>query len=306
MRKPSLGREAVRKSLEALFPSVSAIEPILSGEESQVFQFDSEARKLILRLNPNGQGFEKDKFVHERFARPKLPIPKVVMTGQLEDHFYCVSQRMPGRTLEDLDPQELSALLVPTGRVLQAVAEADLDGISGFGPFDSRGITTFSRWRDFLIGIVDTSQHDWDSVRLYTRVDAVKGWIDRLELLASTCPEQSALVHGDFGSNNVLAERQHITGVVDWSEAMTGDPLYDVANIFFWRTWLSCMEQQAKYFEAHPPNVPDWDKRILCYQLRIGLSEVFGNAIERRDEALRWSLQRCEQIVSRIDAAQPG
>jgi aminoglycoside phosphotransferase (APT) family kinase protein len=39
-------------------------------------------------------------------------------------------------------------------------------------------------------------------------------------------------VHGDFGSNNVLADGEHITGVVDWSEAMIGDPLYDVANIF--------------------------------------------------------------------------
>ena len=109
------------------------------------------------------------------------------------------------------------------------------------------------------------------------------------------------LVHGDFGSNNVLAEGEHITGVVDWSEALIGDPLYDVANIFFWRTWLPCMEQQAQFFEAHPLKLPNWKERVLCYQLRIGLSEVLANAFDRRDKTVFWALRRCEQIVCAIN-----
>ncbi|MGI9070548.1 MAG: aminoglycoside phosphotransferase family protein [Bryobacteraceae bacterium] len=302
MTKPFFGHEVVRQKLEALFSTVSGFERILGGEESQVFRFNSEDRQFIIRLNSSVQDFEKDRFVHERFARPELPIPKVFMIGQLEDHFYCISQRMPGRTLEDLDHQQVSGLLVPTRQVWQAIAKSDLGGISGCGPFNSSGVATFSTWRDFLLGVADTAKHDWDSVGLYTKVDVVKGWVDRLELLSATCPEQRALVHGDFGSNNVLTDGQYITSVVDWSEAMIGDPLYDVANIFFWRTWLSCMEQQAFYFEAHPPNVPDWEKLILCYQLRIGLSEVLENALDRRGEALIWALQRCEQIVRSIDA----
>ena len=127
-------------------------------------------------------------------------------------------------------------------------------------------------------------------------------WLNTFHLLVASCPEERALVHGDFGSNNVLAEGEHITGVIDWSEAMIGDPLYDVANIFFWRTWLPCMERQAQYFEAHPFKVPNWEERILCYQLRIGLSEIFGNSTEHPSETAIWALGRCEQIVGAIKA----
>ena len=302
MRKPSFRRETARKKIDALFPGVSAFEPILSGEESQAFRFESEDRKFILRLNPNVEVFEKDRFVYERFARPKLPIPRVFLIGQLEDHFYCVSQEMPGRTLENVDPEHISRVLVPTCEVWHAIGESDLAGISGCGLFDSTGTTTFSTWRDFLVGILDTAKHQWESARPHTNVDVINEWVDTFHLLAASCPEERALVHGDFGSNNVLAEGEHITGVVDWSEAMIGDPIYDVANIFFWRTWLPCMEQQARYFEAHPLNVPDWEQRILCYQLRIGLSEVFVNSLERRSKTALGAWRRCEQIIRTINA----
>ena len=51
--------------------------------------------------------------------------------------------------------------------------------------------------------------------------------------LIEYCPEEHKLVHGDFGSNNVLTDGQKITGVLDWDCALYGDPLFDVAGSFF-------------------------------------------------------------------------
>jgi hygromycin-B 4-O-kinase len=84
--------------------------------------------------------------------------------------------------------------------------------------------------------------------------------------------------------------------VLDWSEASIGDPLYDVANIFFWSTWLDCMQQQARYFEAFMRS-PKLRDRLLCYQLRIGLAEVYQNAIEGREDALAWATLRCRELI---------
>ncbi len=301
MAKPSFRTEVVRNKLKALVPSTSAFEAIPGGEESQVFRFDSDGQRFILRINSSIRGFEKDAFAHTRFASPELTIPKVTQMGDFEDHFYCVSERLPGRTLQDLHLDELPPLLLPTAHVWQAIAESDLNGMSGFGPFDGRGAATCRTWRDFLFEILDTATYDWTGVRMHTKVGQLEGWLERFEMLAAACPEQRALVHGDFGSNNVLTDGRQITGVVDWSEAMMGDPLYDVANLFFWRTWLTCMEQQARYFEAHPLKTPGWDKRLLCYQLRIGLAELYGNTVERRTEALSWTVHRCEDIARQID-----
>lgn len=300
MRKPSFISEVIRKKVCSLFPDVSAFAPIRGGEESQAFRFTSEDREFIFRLNSKREDFEKDRFAFERFARPDLPIPRVFQIGQFEDHFYCISQKLPGRTLEDLDPNDIWRLLAPTHEVWLAIANSDLGGISGYGRFDSKGTTTFSRWRDFLVEILDKAKYRWEGIRGYPTAQIMKEWRDAFYLLTAFCPEERALVHGDFGSNNVLADREHITGVVDWSEAMIGDPLYDVANFFFWRTWLPCMEQPARYFEAHPLNVPNWEERILCYQLRIGFSEVFANSLERRYKVVIWALGRCKEIVHAI------
>jgi hygromycin-B 4-O-kinase len=299
--KPSFRSEIVRKKVDSLFPDVSAFEPILGGQDSQAFRFASEGRKFILRLNADAEVFEKDRFVFERFAKRILPIPEVVLIGQVEDHFYCVSKAMPGRTLEDLPPDQIAGLLVPTCQVWQAIAQSDLAGMSGYGPFDSKGITTFSTWRDFLVGILDTAEDHWETAGKYTNTGVLQDWAGTLRRLAASCPEERALVHGDFGSNNVLADGEHISAVLDWSEAMIGDPLYDVANIFFWRSWLPCMEQQARYFEAHPFNVRGWQQRLLCYQLRIGISEVLGSSFDRRSEAGTWALARCAQIIGAIN-----
>jgi hygromycin-B 4-O-kinase len=114
--------------------------------------------------------------------------------------------------------------------------------------------------------------------------------------LAEESPEERRLVHGDFGSNNVLCDAGRITGVIDWSEAMVGDPLYDVANILFWRTWLDCMEQQCRYFEIHEPQRLADRKRLRCYQLHIGLVTLFEAARDGDRAVVDWAMQRCRDV----------
>jgi hygromycin-B 4-O-kinase len=104
-------------------------------------------------------------------------------------------------------------------------------------------------------------------------------------------------VHGDFGSNNVLTDGRCITGVIDWEEALIGDPLFDLAGVLFWRPWLECMEQQARFFETRCPDALGQVDRLLCYQLRIGLEEICGNAIGGDARMVTWSLARCEAVA---------
>ena len=55
-----------------------------------------------------------------------------------------------------------------------------------------------------------------------------------------------------------------ITGVIDWDLGLFGDPLYDVAHLFFWREeqMLPLIEQ----LENGSKHLPQWQERILCYQ----------------------------------------
>jgi hygromycin-B 4-O-kinase len=293
MRKPSFPPATVLAKLKGCMANISDLTLIAEGEESQAYRFQSGTQTYVIRFNRAIEGFEKDAFAYRRFARPNLPIPKIIRIGQIDDHFYCISENMPG-----VHPYKVPPMLGPTAQILDVIAESNLDSMSGFGPFNARGVGRYESWRDFLASIADPDHYDWAAVDSLLDMHSINRLLERLDGLAAHCPETRKLVHGDFGSNNVLTDGFRITGVIDWSEASIGDPLYDIANIFFWSTWLDCMQQQARYFETHLAGFAKLRDRLLCYQLRIGLAEIYENAIEDKTDALAWAMSRCRDLIS--------
>jgi hygromycin-B 4-O-kinase len=266
-------------------PALRDFEQLAEGEESQAYRFREGSDAFVIRINHDGEGFEKDAFAYRRFARHELPIPEVLQIGQIDAaHYYCISRMLPGRTLESLAPEEFSAgLLTATADAMQRIAESDVSGIDGFGPFAAaEGTARHGSWREYLS---DTREYvfppEWD----------VSRYLRQLERLVPKCAEVRALVHGDFGSNNVLTVADRITGVLDWSEAMIGDPLYDIANIFFWRSWLPCMEMQARFSEA--AQLEQAREPLLCYQLHIGLRELAA-----RSMISEWICDRLDSLLA--------
>ncbi|EGX7104135.1 phosphotransferase, partial [Salmonella enterica] len=261
---------SVEKFLIEKFDSVSDLMQLSEGEESRAFSFDVGGRGYVLRVNSCADGFYKDRYVYRHFASAALPIPEVLDIGEFSESLtYCISRRAQGVTLQDLPETELPAVLQPVAEAMDAIAAADLSQTSGFGPFGPQGIGQYTTWRDFICAIADPHVYHWQTVMDDTVSASVAQALDELMLWAEDCPEVRHLVHADFGSNNVLTDNGRITAVIDWSEAMFGDSQYEVANIFFWRPWLACMEQQTRYFERRHPELAG-SPRLRAYMLRIG------------------------------------
>lgn len=281
---------------------LAGYEPVSEGEDSQAFAVRMGDEACIIRVNRSAKGFHKDAYCYRRFGSAELPIPEIIRIGRLdEESCYCISRRAPGRTLQDLQASELPFATMSVMRIMEALGSVSVAGTSGFGPFDEYGKGRFASWRDYIASILDPSDYDWDSVLLpisghhQRRIAAA---LEEIEAFVPHCPEVRQLVHGDFGSNNVLTNDGAITGVIDWSEAMFGDPLYDVANMFFWRSWLECMEVQARYIEEQHPEITERAEALRCYQLRIGLEVIFHSAADDETEVFEWAAARCEEIVT--------
>ncbi|PLP60659.1 hypothetical protein CYK37_05930 [Mesorhizobium loti] len=295
--KPKLPHQAIASAVERDLGPISTWTSVSEGEEAQVFGIRLADEDFILRVNHFAHGFHKEAFCYRHFASANLPIPQILSIGTVDDHTYCVSRRAAGKTLQDLSPAELPAVVAWVDQVMRAIAQAPLHGTEDFGRFDPNGIGEHKSWRGFLGALTDQRRFDW--IGHEPAVD--DSWIERhlslLSALIPMCPETRSLVHGDFGSNNVLTDGLAITGVIDWSEALFGDPLYDVANIFFWRPWLACMDAQARYFEEHRFDLMNNAQALRCYQLRIGLQQVFECAAAGDTADLRWAMARCEDIA---------
>ncbi len=232
----------------------------------------------MLRINISGEGFEKDAYAFRAFASERLPIPEVVAIGAVDEgHAFCVSRQLPGVTLQASDAAAIDRLLVPTDAVLTAIHATDISGTDGFGDFDGTGRGRFATWREFLLSALHAAGDRWDEVRARSDAGLIEAMTARFANLVPLCPEERRLIHGDFGSNNVLTDGYGITGVLDWETAGYGDPVFDMGA--FWAPWLMCMGKQAAHWSLVMRDVPDFQAR------RLSLRSALGARRDPRDRA---------------------
>jgi len=302
--KPELSNQQLLQFLTEKYGSEPQWTPIAEGMESRVLTFVWEDQEYILRVNPNQSGFQKDRWCFQQFHSEELPIPEILEIGSFSPHYaYSISHRLSGITLEDSAIPTLQQLTPYVSQVWRVISQAPLPSSEGFGPFDECGHATFSSWQSFLQSTVHGKDQQWDHLFTSNLLDAtaLQPVMQSYLQLTEHCPEERKLVHGDFGSNNVLTDGQKITGVLDWDCALYGDPLFDVAGSFFWSPWLDCMRIQSEFFQQTLQSEANFARRLQCYQLRCGLEEIHENALAGNQKLLNWLLNRTMQIHQAIE-----
>jgi aminoglycoside phosphotransferase (APT) family kinase protein len=83
-----------------------------------------------------------------------------------------------------------------------------------------------------------------------------------------------ALVHGDYGLNNLLIEGDRVTGILDWEHAHIGNPAYDLgyfhpmaAALASWPSFLDAYANTG----VHMPDEKQIDFSILLGATRVGV-----------------------------------
>ena len=192
----------------------------------------------------------------------------------------------------------LKKLIFPVYEIWNEIVESKIPAPNSFGYFDDKGHAKYSSWKEFLRSSIYRPDRKWGELFSTKILDGeiLKPIMKNYLELTDNCPEERKLVHGDFGSNNMLTDGKKITGVLDWDCALYGDPLYDIAGIIFWSTWLECMRIQSVYFTKKLCNEPNFKTWIKCYVLRCGLEEIYENAIEGNQEMLIWLIQRTKEV----------
>jgi hygromycin-B 4-O-kinase len=277
--RPEVGAEALAAFLTTRFDGpIAGLAPLTPGEIARVFAFEAEGRPWVVRLAHDPGGFEKDRLAHQRWAAPGLPIPWVREVGQLDDLWYAISERLPGRVMWDIPRAEYDLAMPALLDVHDRVAAIEHDE----GP----------PWREWLASLADDTQpgflHGWRSLfdTSFLERDRWEGLHRRFAELLPRCPDERRVVHGDFGLNNVLIDGPRVTGVLDWANCRSGDPLYDVAYLTFWGP------RDAPVMRARYGHLPDYDTRIACYHLYGALGSLIFYARTDQPRAYAWIVER--------------
>jgi hygromycin-B 4-O-kinase len=303
MTSPTDGSEIakLRRLLAKQFgEDIHDFEPLAGGFFSRAYGFSTGHDAYVIRFHSDvhaRESFEKDDYAWQHFASATLPIPEIVARGETPDWCYAISRRVEGRPVESSTPDVRRAILPQLLDTIETIGNVDVSTTSGYGGWDSIGSGEFASWRGFLASILDDHAdgyyQNWhrffDTSFLEREVYETVG--RRMLALAERCPERRALVHNDFHFNNILTDGERITAVIDWANALYGDPLYDIA----WLNWQAAnpgwwYDDGAAILRARFGALPGYATRIACYLCHIGLDHL--RFYTRTDNQVRYNETR--------------
>nr|WP_276209243.1 aminoglycoside phosphotransferase family protein [Streptomyces sp. S5] len=222
---------------------------------------------------------------HSRTLAPASSAPSTVTAlDGAEGRAYAVSGRVRGTALDDLSGEAVARTLPSLLRALDAAARVDLVGTSGYGIWAPDGRAPHASWPEALLAIGTQTPRvpGWRAALVDSGIGLgpVEAGLSALAALTPCLPDARRLIHGDLLSRNVLAGEAGITGVLDWGNALYGDPLYDAAWLLHWWPWYpgwrpgDLHAALLTHWRATGPTPAHLRERLHAYLLHIALDAL--------------------------------
>lgn len=283
--KPVIDQESILVLLADTFHQpVQNLSPLEGGLAAQALSFQVGEQEYVLRFNPGSfdTTFQKEVFIYEHFASPLIPIPPLIRTGKLGNIPYAISLKMPGRGLKSLSRVEYEQINPQLLNTLYAIHTCDVSSWHGYGTIGDDGQGMFPTWKGFIARIMEEERPDgfyglWHNLFQTTFLERnffEKVYAHMLHLL-EFCPEERWLVHSEYGYDNVLVDNGKVTAVLDWTDAMYGDFVYDIAGMDFWPPEginFPYLVYQAYTAKGLP--LENYWKRLAVYKCYLGLDAL--------------------------------
>jgi hygromycin-B 4-O-kinase len=213
---------------------------------------------------------------------------------------------VPGRPLTEFDDDE-ARMPQALGEAARFLARLHRVRGSGFGPLslEAPGLAgVHERWDDYLF--VRLAEHvaacEAEGAIARTEAERIAALFEASR--AGLRAQRAALLHGDPGSHNFIVDASGIRGVVDWEDALLGDPLFDVASLCTFHPERRHGAILSGYGTALEPGSEAWT-RFWLYFLRIALAKTvhrrrFGYA-DRPERAP--ASRRIQLALARLEPA---
>jgi Ser/Thr protein kinase RdoA (MazF antagonist) len=91
--------------------------------------------------------------------------------------------------------------------------------------------------------------------------------LNQIEEYLAPSAEQRCLVHADLHGDHIFIRDGHLAGIIDWGDALCGDPYYDLPSLFF-GTFGGSKPLLRTFLEAYGwPVAPDFAHRAMTMTL---------------------------------------
>jgi len=284
----------------------SAITALGAGDWSRAYELVLDGREVVIRFGDFVEDFRKDA-VMAGHTGARLPVPDVLEIGAAGDGYFAVSVRAHGDLLDQLDDAGMRAVLPAVLAVLDAIAEVDVSSTLGYGIWEPDLTAEAATWGEALLAVRQESAREpgWRASLEASPTGAgpfERGYA-RLAELAGDLQAPRSLIHGDLLNRNVLVREGQIMAVIDWGNAMYGDPLYDAAWLIYMWAWypqwhaIDIGAELRRHWADSGGWPADVSRRLTACLLYIGLHAMSYCAFRGRWEDVAWCAERLAALT---------
>jgi hygromycin-B 4-O-kinase len=288
------------------------VEALNGGDWSAAYAYVLESKEYVIRFAATDEDFKKDQKVGN-YATPKLHVPKIVEIGEALRGYFAISERNHGIFLDDLDGEQMRRTLPSLLSSLDEIREIDLSDTEGYGWWEVKGVASCSTWQEPLISGFEDKPSDrtygWrkklesspTGAAAFDRIRAM------LETLVVDLPGDRYVIHNDLLYRNVLVEDSHISVIIDWGNSMYGDFLYDIALLIYYWSWfpkwkdIDIKQAVFTHYKSIGLKVPDIEKRLLSYQIHIGLDGIKYAAFTENWDHLKRKTEQTLNLLKSLE-----
>lgn len=304
--RTELPQETIVKFLESYFDcAIKRLSPLKPGHFAQVYAFQVDDLKYVIRVvtSPKATSFAKEQFIFDHLLSEQIPVARNLHIGQTDEFCFAIAYRFPGVTVDRLSQPEHEAVVAQLIALLDAIHQTDVTQYHGYGHFDETGVGRFPSWQAHLTSVFEEEPEDsfygkWHTLFDETFLDQAmfSHLYEQMIGYLAFCPEERYLLHGDYGTDNVLVEKGKVSAILDWSQAQYGDPLYEVARLGFWSPRTDYCTHFQSYYQACNRLISAYEERLRCYQCYLTMDAMRFFAKVSNKDAYEWVLRRANAL----------
>lgn len=268
----------IRQIEQRLNMKITDIKIPPQGMDSQVF-FVKSAKGGEYAIKHSVRGVSGDAVALKLLEENEIdvPVPKILGIFEFEDRQMTIMEKIDFPLLESIPVCDIGRYVPSMVQNLKKIHEVKSDKAGFLIDIDS-GLS----WKEVMLSKFTgmDPQLNWDKIASRKGLDsglvldAVEKIIHRIENTEFISNSYS-LLHTDFNQRNLFVDPRsdRITAIIDWEEAMFGDPVYDLARVrmYIWHfnlpketldeyySLLSFSEEQKKLEDLY------WLSRIIEY-----------------------------------------
>lgn len=231
------------------------------------------AHVKVAKDRPNDYGLIGEARVMRIAQELGLPVMDLKRVGLRSKSTLTAVDVCPTRAMEDASVEERKQAYAHLGQLLAVLHAARFSGAGPVHPFSFPLCGVHFRWDSYFTTKLDEHVH---YAQCHSLIDGTEAYyITRVvrKLAASDTAIGHSLLHGDLSDRNLFVSNGEVTAIIDWEDALIGDPVFDLA---YWATFhpeeLHSSLLDSYFTWTEKPQ--DFHQRFWVYYLRIALSKL--------------------------------